>query len=65
MNRWGLYLSVVAIALFALGVGGLNLLYRLRVKPGLDAQIATQNLYKSLYEEDVEFLAKNATELSL
>jgi hypothetical protein len=65
MNRWGLYLSVVAVTLFALGVGGLNFLYRLRVKPGLDAQIALQYRYKSLYEEDVAFLAKSATELNL
>lgn len=65
MNRWGLYLSVVAITLFALGVGGLNLLYRLRVKPGLDSQIDSQNRFKSLYQEDLEYLSKNGTELSL
>ena len=65
MNRWGLYLSVVAITLFSLGVGGLNFLYRLRVKPGLDSQIDLQNRYKSLYEEDADFLARSATELSL
>ena len=65
MNRWGLYLSVVAITLFALGVGGLNFLYRWRVKPGLDVQIELQNRYRPLYEEDVAFLARNASELSL
>jgi|GEM_PF-6103449 len=64
-SRWGLYLSVVAVTLFALGVGGLNFLYRWRVKPVLDAQIELQNRYKSLYEDDIEFLAKSATELSL
>lgn len=65
MNRWGLYLSVVAITLFALGVGGLNFLYRLRVKPGLDSQIALQNRYFSLYNEDSAYLGRNATQLSL
>ena len=64
-SRWGLYLSVVAITLFALGVGGLNFLYRLRVKPGLDSQIEMQNRYKNLYEEDLQYLVKNASELSL
>jgi hypothetical protein len=65
MNRSGLYLTVVAITLFALGVGGLNFLYRLRVKPGLDSQISAQNRFKSLYQEDQAYLAKNGTELSL
>jgi hypothetical protein len=64
-RRWGFYLTLVAMTLFALGVGGLNFLYRLRVKPGLDTQIELQNRYKSLYEEDIAFLAKSATELSL
>ncbi len=65
MNRWGLYLTVVAITLFALGVGGLNFLYRWRVKPGLDAQVELQTKYRPLYEEDRAFLAKNADVLSL
>ena len=64
-RRWGLYLTVVAVTLFALGVGGLNFLYRLRVKPGLDAQIELQNRFRDLYVEDAVFLSKSATELSL
>lgn len=65
MNRWGLYLTVVAITLFALGVGGLNLLYRWRVRPGLEELIATQNRFRAIYTEDREFLEKSAGELGL
>ena len=65
MNRWGLYLTVVAVTLFALGVGGLNLLYRLQIRPGLEDQITTQARYRALYLEDVAFLEKSARELGL
>ena len=65
MSRWGLYLSVVALTLFALGVGGLNFLYRWRVRPHLDSQIATQKQYLPAFNEDQIYLSKNATELGL
>ncbi len=65
MNRWGLYLTVAAVTLFALGVGGLNLLYRWRIRPGLESQLETQKRFRALYDEDREFLAKSASELSL
>ncbi len=65
MNRWGLYLTVVAGILFAIGVGGLNLLYRWRVRPVVESQVATQNRFRALYQEDQAFLAKYATELGL
>jgi hypothetical protein len=63
VKSWGIYLSVVALLLFALGIGGLNILYRWRVKPYLSRQLAIQEKFHKPYEEDTAFLKEAAARL--
>lgn len=63
LKRWGLYLAVIAGLLFALGIGGLNILYRWRVQPFLSTQLSIQEKNHAAYEEDTAFLRQAAARL--
>ena len=63
LKRWGLDLSVIAGILFALGIGGLNILYRWRVQPFLTTQLSIQDKNHKAYEEDTAFLKQAAARL--
>ena len=63
MKRWGLYLLWIAAFLLALGIGGFNLLYRLRVQPFLSQELALQDKFQKPYDDDARFLREAAARL--
>lgn len=51
--------GAVIVTLIGLSIGGLQLLYAWRVAPTLNANLALQDRFHTLYEEDVEYIARS------
>lgn len=57
-RRWLIFATLVSTCLLVIAAVGVEYLYRTRVQPTLDENVAVQRKHKALYLEDIEFVSR-------